>query len=295
VHRPSKSNATASEPQSTVPADGRAGQREQWFFDHYEVSARETIDFLREGGISLEGKVVADVGCGEGFTDLGIVHKARPGRLVGFDISPTSRDKLLDEALCAGVATTLPPEMEFVQSESERLPAPDSTFDVTITWSAFEHIAKPVAVLKEIRRTIKPGGVLFLQLWPFYYSQHGSHLMQWFPGGFCQLRFTDQEIIECLRGDQETDPGWIEMKIADYLDLNRITLDDLHADLREAGFAVSRLELITNPVQLPPGADDWPLSALSIAGVKLIASPTQFRTGATRSVGRATRPLPARD
>jgi ubiquinone/menaquinone biosynthesis C-methylase UbiE len=277
---------TAHTPEAPTPADGRPAQRRQWFFEHYEYAARETIDFLLEGGISLQGKVVADVGCGEGITDLGIVHEARPSRLVGFDINPTSGEHLLEEARSFGVAASLPPELEFVQSEPEHIPAADATFDLAITWSAFEHIANAQAVLKEIRRTVKPDGVLFLQLWPFYYSQHGSHLMQWFPEGFCQLRFSDDEIFERMRSDPDTDSGWIEMMIREYGGLNRTTLDELQQDLREAGFRIARVELMTHTVHLPEGVDDWPLTALSIAGVKLLASPTESRAGATRRAGR---------
>lgn len=49
-------------------------------------------------------------------------------------------------------------------------------YDVVVTWSALEHVAEPVSMLREIRRILRPGGVLFLQLWPFYYSDRGSHL-----------------------------------------------------------------------------------------------------------------------
>ena len=266
--------------------DGHPGSRKQWFFEHYEKAARETIEFLTEGGVSLEQCSMADIGCGQGITDLGIFRKSKPSRLVGFDINKTSRDLLAEEAQAAGVDSSLPEGLEFVQSESERLPAPDDNFDVVITWSAFEHIANPLAVLQEIRRIIRPHGVLFLQLWPFYHSQHGSHLMHWYPDGYCQFLLDDNQIRERLLSDTETDREWTEMMIDEYSSLNKITFEQLQSDMREAGFRVARLEILSHTVQLPKDVDDWPLSAVGISGVKLLAVPAEPRTRTLKTAER---------
>src|SRR6185312_10101450 len=61
----------------------------QWFWDHYEMAAGQVIETFAAEGISLTDRVVADVGCGDGIIDLGILHKARPRRLVGFDLNLT--------------------------------------------------------------------------------------------------------------------------------------------------------------------------------------------------------------
>lgn len=269
--------------------EGRPDERVQWFLDHYECAARETIEFLRDGGTTLEGLTVADVGCGEGITDLGIVRRARPARLVGFDINPVSKHHLSQEAGEAGVDVAFPNELEFQVSDPDRLPAADASFDVLISWSAFEHVNDPPALLREMHRIIKPNGTLFLQLWPFYYSQHGSHLMQWFPEGFCQLTRSDGEIVERLGDDVDCDRAWAEMKTDAYLTLNRVTLDELQSDMREAGFSVKRLELLSHTVQLPNGADEWPLSALGIGGVKLLATPCEPRPRQLEPTGRDTK------
>ncbi len=268
------------------PPGGDPSQSTQWFLDHYKNAAQETIEFLSEGGVSLEEHSVADIGCGQGFMDLGIVHKAKPARLVGFDINETSREVLAEEARAAGVDSSLPNELEFTQSEPERLPAPDDNFDVVITWSAFEHIANPLAVLKEIRRTIRPHGVLFIQLWPFYHSQHGLHLMHWYPEGFCQFLVGDDQIRDHLQSDTETDRAWTEMMINEYSTLNQITLDELQADMREAGFRVVKLDIRSDTTHMPEGVDDWPLSVVGISGVKLLAVPTEPRDRVLKSVKR---------
>src|SRR5205807_894976 len=122
----------------------------------------------------------------DGILCLGVAHKGRPSRLVGFDVNPTDVHHLGRRAQEEGVPPTAD-GLEFQGCEPDRLPAPDNSFDIATTWSAFEHIADPQAVLREIRRILRPSGVLFLQLWPFYYSERGSHLWDWFPEGFHHL------------------------------------------------------------------------------------------------------------
>lgn len=75
-----------------------------WFVEHYEEAADQVIEFLAEDGLSLTGLRVADVGCGDGIIDLGVVHKAQPDQLVGFDVVPTDRDHLREFARSEAVA-----------------------------------------------------------------------------------------------------------------------------------------------------------------------------------------------
>src|SRR5919108_5305763 len=86
---------------------------ESWVSSHYGEAAQRVVDFLGDDGIALEGKRVADVGCGDGLIDLGLVHRGGPAALVGFDIVPTNVDVLLDRARRHGLADALPPELSF--------------------------------------------------------------------------------------------------------------------------------------------------------------------------------------
>ena len=144
--------------------------------------------------VSLHGLRVADVGCGDGIMALGVAHRAKPAELVGFDVSVTDPEALLKRARAQEVVSALPKNLRFQQCEPTHLPAADASFDLVYTWSAFEHIEDPTAVLKEIKRILKPEGLLFLQLWPFYFSERGSHLWDWFPQPFHHLLSSDDEI-----------------------------------------------------------------------------------------------------
>ncbi len=255
-----------------LPTLGQGDERAAWFWSHYAEAADTTIRALADGGVDLGGKRVADIGCGEGITDLGLVMRAGPAELVGYDVSPTDTGHLLSEARREGVAKALPANLRFEVSQPTVIPAEDDAFDVVLSWSAFEHIEDPSAVMSEIARVLRPDGVFLLQLWPFFHSEHGSHLWEWFPEGFAQFRYSDAEIERHVRADT-VKAALGDMLLREYARLNKATLDDLGRAIRAAGMRVARLEPIAGPVILPPQAADVPLSQVAISGVILLAIP----------------------
>jgi SAM-dependent methyltransferase len=243
----------------------------RWFAEHFDDAAAEIVDFLGGDGISLEGKRVADIGCGDGIIDLGVALKGRPSELVGYDLLDVDTDALLRAARAANVADALPDCLRFERSQSVLIPAPDEYFDVIFTWSTFEHVDDPVGLLREIRRVMKADGCFFLQLWPFFGSEHGGHLWPHYNGLYPHLVRRDEEILEQVEGRQATDPR----RAADdeYRSLNRITLDDLHRALLTNRFVVAKLKLLTQTVHVPRQLSHRPLSELGVGGVELIAVP----------------------
>ena len=266
---------------TSTPAEGagvgsiplREGRESStWFREHFDTAAAEVIDFLAASGIELTGREVADVGTGDGIIDLGVALKAKPTQLVGFDISETDPERLLALAKREGVAKKLPSELEFRLSEPTRLPWDDNSFDVVFSWSTFEHVAEPIPLLRDIHRVMRPLGVLMIQLWPLFHSQHGSHLWQYFPEGFVQLLCPDVEIETAVRQNPGPDVEWSEKLLTEFRSCNRITLDGLHAALSAAGFRVSKIELMSETVVVPPELKQVPLSLLGISGAKLLAT-----------------------
>jgi 2-polyprenyl-3-methyl-5-hydroxy-6-metoxy-1,4-benzoquinol methylase len=262
---------TTTPPEAPPSVDDTA----TWFTSHYDQAAQAIVEFLGNLHFSLTGADVADVGCGDGIIDLGLAHKAKPRRLVGYDVDLTDEDHLKNDAARAGLAPELPQCLEFVRSEPARIPAEDESFDFVVTWSAFEHIADPAAVAREMRRIIRPSGVLFLQLWPFFHSEHGSHLWDWFPGeNFIQLTRSPEEIEAVLRANPRGPiPDWNEVMLHEFRSLNRITLDELQRALLDGGFVVRALDIETPVVNLPAEAARYRLADLGIAGVKLLGVP----------------------
>jgi ubiquinone/menaquinone biosynthesis C-methylase UbiE len=254
----------------SLPADEPSDPGASWYADHVGAG-EDVVRIFREAAVEVRGKRIADIGCGDGIIDLAIARAGEPSELVGFDVNRTDPARLLEQAGRYGGIDALPPQLRFEASEAERIPAADASFDLAVTWSAFEHIAEPVSVAREIRRILVPGGVLFLQLWPFFPSQHGSHLMDWFPEGFVQLRLREDEIKRQMDASDARNEWWREYMFNEYRQLNRISLDELQRVVLAAGFDIAWAELITNPVMLTPELGRYPLSELLITGIKLLA------------------------
>jgi len=244
-----------------------------WFTEHYVDAADQIIEFLAGDKISMTGADVADVGCGDGIIDLGVALKAEPRSLVGFDIAPTDPAWLLKRATEEGVAEELPDCLEFRTCEPLTLPADDDSFDFVFTWSAFEHVENPVAVFREIRRVLRPGGMLFLQIWPLYHSEHGAHLWQCIPDSFVHLMRGAAEIEAEVRATTKHTPEQIEEFLEVFNTLNKVTLDDLQRAILAAPMRVSKLEIQSETVHIPPELARRSLTQLGIAGVKLTAVP----------------------
>jgi ubiquinone/menaquinone biosynthesis C-methylase UbiE len=244
---------------------------DQWFYDHYYEVPDRLCAFLASDSLSLEGLTVADIGSGDGIIDLALANTASPEMLVGFDINPVNTSKLAAMARASGIDPVIPANLRFSGCEPTVLPASDESFDAVISWSAFEHIADPEAVLKEIRRVIRPAGFMFLQLWPFYYSGYGAHLEEWL-APFEHLTLTDDEISErVLGGDGDT--RWAAYKFAEYQKLNKVTFDDLCTSITHTDFSVQTIELYTHQVALPPVLDAHRMVDLLVDGVLLTARP----------------------
>jgi SAM-dependent methyltransferase len=259
----------APPPVAAVDHYSKSANEEVWFNAHFEQAAGQVIEFFAGDGISLEGKTVADIGCGDGILDLGVAVQAKPDRLVGFDILAHDVEELQERAATYAGIEKLPDNLYFCVSDTTRLPAEDDEFDYVISWSAFEHIADPVAILREIRRVLRPHGVLFIQLWPFYHSAHGTHLVDWFPDGFAQFKHTNEEILRRLRssGEQQMASDMLEA----YRTLNGITADGLQDALRQTGFRIVKVALNSEAVHIPVEASHLPLSQVAISGIKLLA------------------------
>jgi SAM-dependent methyltransferase len=243
----------------------------RWFAEHFDSAAEEILDFLGGDAITLEGRRVADIGCGDGIIDLGLAVKGRPDELVGYDLMDVDAEGLLRAARAAGVAEELPACLRFERSAPVTIPAPDDHFDIITSWSAFEHVDDPVRLLADVRRVLKPDGCLFLQVWPFYDSEHGGHLWPHYEGAFPHHLRRDETILTDVQGDVATDPR----RSADdeYRSLNRISLDDLQRALLRNGFVVGKLKLLAAAVHIPPELAHRSLLELGVGGVELLASP----------------------
>jgi SAM-dependent methyltransferase len=118
--------------------------RHWWFVGRRRIFTRLLDEALAPAPAG--GRRILDFGCGTG-TMLG--HLARYGEAHGVDFDPEA------VRFCAlrGV--------ERVQLVTEgRLPFADATFDLVTALDVLEHIDDDVAAVAEIRRVLRPGGLL---------------------------------------------------------------------------------------------------------------------------------------
>ncbi|HVI43694.1 MAG TPA: class I SAM-dependent methyltransferase [Chitinophaga sp.] len=98
----------------------------------------------------LENKKVLELGCGNGY---GIKL-----------LAPYTRQYIaVDKTLPAGEHLSIPPNALYKQCQLPALPfIREHSFDTVICFQVIEHIKDDHALLKEIKRVLKPGGTLFM-------------------------------------------------------------------------------------------------------------------------------------
>jgi arsenite methyltransferase len=107
-----------------------------------------------ELGRLAPGERVLDLGSGAGTDSLIAAQMVGPeGRVTGIDMTPEMLAKARAAAAEMGAAN-----VEFVESEAERLPFPDESFDVVISNGVIDLIPDKDAVFAELFRVLAPGG-----------------------------------------------------------------------------------------------------------------------------------------
>ncbi len=113
-----------------------------------ENSAAYLLPRLRPG-LSL-----LDVGCGPGTLTVDLARRVAPGRVVGIDRATEVLEHAKRHAQDAGVA------VEFRAGDVYALDLPAASFDVVHAHQVLQHLADPVAALRELRRVARPGGTV---------------------------------------------------------------------------------------------------------------------------------------
>jgi arsenite methyltransferase len=104
------------------------------------------------------GEHVLDLGSGAGTDSLVASQMVgADGTVSGVDMTPEMVAKARASAAELGAEN-----VEFVESEAERLPFADSSFDVVISNGVIDLIPDKDAVFAELRRVLRPGGRLQL-------------------------------------------------------------------------------------------------------------------------------------
>jgi SAM-dependent methyltransferase len=116
-------------------------------------SAQESAPFFLK--VLQQGMRVLDCGCGPGAITVGLAEVVAPGDVVGVDIQQSQVDmarRLAVERRSGNVT--------FQQGSIYELPFPDASFDAVSAFHLLFHLREPTRALREMRRVLKPGGVI---------------------------------------------------------------------------------------------------------------------------------------
>jgi SAM-dependent methyltransferase len=99
-----------------------------------------------------------DVGCGPGAITLGLAEAVDPGDVVGIDTQGSQVERARTLASDRGVAN-----VRFEVADIYHLPFLDGAFDVVFAHAVLMHLREPVQALHELRRVLRPGGIVGLR------------------------------------------------------------------------------------------------------------------------------------
>lgn len=221
-----------------------------WFFRHFDHAATTIQSYMLGDSPLLRGRIL-DVGCGDGITDLGLALRTGCEELVGIDpfkgyerLPAVVRDNHLPDDI-------VPKSLRFLPADANRLPFTDDRFDAVISWGSVEHMAGGyLQALREIKRVLKPDGLLFIHP-GLYYSNIGHHLGEFSAEPFFHLKKRREELERLVLG---TRPAYMDRAgefstPAQYwqwfTELNPITVTRFEQELRALEFEPWRVAIRT--------------------------------------------------
>ena len=101
------------------------------------------------------GMRLLDAGCGPGTVTAGLARAVAPAEVIGLDAAP----EVLEHAR-AHAAEQAVDNIAFVAGDVYGLADADAEFDVVYANQLLQHLTDPVRALVEMRRVLKPGGLL---------------------------------------------------------------------------------------------------------------------------------------
>lgn len=234
---------------TAIRSHGAVRFRSEYHYAVFEYwRSAKLLRYLERAGVTRLGRVLDD-GCGSGGMTVSIAEEAH----FAVGIEPTER--------VVGAGPKLAVErrvqnLQFVRADGHDLPFEDRSFDLALSHAVIEHVADPPRYLRELKRVLKPGGLLFLQTAP-YLSPSGAHLPR--------LKWPIPYYLPLGRRAAFSFARWLGKHAPHYLDtpaegssfvtmakrgerkeddlLYRVTLRRLRRDIAGAGFTSVREDL----------------------------------------------------
>jgi ubiquinone/menaquinone biosynthesis C-methylase UbiE len=131
-----------------LPADGERFLPDRMFGD---IELEHRHRYLVACELTV-GQEVLDIACGEGYGSAMLAARAR--RVTGVDISPAAVEHARRQ---------YPRDnLRFAAGSCAAIPLPDRSVDVVVSFETIEHHAEHERMLREIRRVLRPEGLLLI-------------------------------------------------------------------------------------------------------------------------------------
>lgn len=126
-----------------------------------DMSLKRRARKIIEGLDLRKGDRIIDVGCGDGFYLHILTKLPIKTNLLGFDF---------DKIVLANAGKNLRPEkIKLVNGSATKIPFKDKSFDKVIMTEVLEHIEDDKKALAEVKRILKPGGILLITVPNFHF------------------------------------------------------------------------------------------------------------------------------
>ena len=100
----------------------------------------------------VAGRDVLDIACGEGYGSALLAQSAKS--VVGVDVDPN--------AVAHAASKYGGGNARFLHGECVAIPAGEASVDVVVSFETIEHISEHEVFLSEIRRVLRPGGLVII-------------------------------------------------------------------------------------------------------------------------------------
>lgn len=131
-------------------------------------SQRLAPQFIAFAGLA-EGERVLDVGCGTGSLTFTLAKSSALREIAAIDFSPV----FVDEAK----RRNSDPRITIQQADACALPFADASFDRALALLVLHFIPETSKALAEMRRVVRPGGVVAAAVWDHYGGMPGMRMM----------------------------------------------------------------------------------------------------------------------
>ncbi len=190
-------------------------------------AGRSKIDVLLGPQVwdHVAGRTVLDFGCGPGVEAVEIAGRGA-ARVIGIDVRSTWLQMAAARAQAAGVGDRCTFTARW-----------DEPVDLILCIDCFEHFADPAAVLRQMRRLLKPGARVLVSFGPPWGHPLGGHLYSVFP--FSHLVFPDAALVR-WRSTFKTDGARTILESG----LNKMTVGRFERLIAESPLRAEHLEVV---------------------------------------------------